>query len=87
MTRRHGPALSERSAASGVGARPTARHCTVVDGVLQWPGLLLEWRRDDNGWQGLVAYATDEPSGLGCRLLVRWLPAGQLEPTGHSPPE
>lgn len=58
------------------------RHCWVVDAPGhpgRWPGVLLEWRRTDRGWRGLVAYVMPEPYGDGVRLVERWLPADHLE--------
>lgn len=57
------------------------RHCWVVDSPGhpgRWPGVLLEWRRSQNGWDGLVAYVIPEPSGAGVRLVERWVDAGYL---------
>lgn len=83
MTRRDGPTLAER-----VGAVPlrttkegTSRHCWVLDAPGhpgQWPGLLLEWRRTDEGWLGRVAYAIGDPDQPGARLVERWLDSTYL---------
>jgi hypothetical protein len=54
-----------------------ARHCWVtspVDGGAPRPGLLLEWRRGQHGWEGRVAYAAQ----LRARrwgAVEEWLPA------------
>lgn len=42
-----------------------------------WPGLLVEWRQQEDGWHGRVAYTVD--GGRGPVLVEAWLPAGQLE--------
>jgi hypothetical protein len=57
------------------------RHCWVHDppdspGI--WPGLLVEWRQRDAGWQGRVAYTVAGPHGPA--LVEAWLPAARLEP-------
>jgi hypothetical protein len=41
--------------------------------------VLLEWRRTNRGWDGLVAYVIPEPSGDGVRLVERWVAASHLE--------
>jgi hypothetical protein len=58
------------------------RHCWVVGYQLapgRWPGLLLQWRRTEHGWSGLVAFVVtgtdDDPV-----FLQLWLPAEQLRP-------
>jgi hypothetical protein len=57
------------------------RHCWVRDppeapGV--WPGLLVEWRQQPEGWQGRVVYTIT--GARGPALVEAWLPARQLEP-------
>ena len=60
------------------------RHVWVVNAPAQlgrWPGLLLEWRRGDDGWEARVVMATAEPDDRTvARLVERWLPADCLEP-------
>jgi hypothetical protein len=56
------------------------RHCWVRDppgapGI--WPGLLVEWRQRDDGWQGRVAYTV--VGAHGPVLVEAWLPAEQLK--------
>jgi hypothetical protein len=70
------PASSPRA---GQGAE--GRHCWVRDppeapGV--WPGLLVEWRQQPEGWQGRVVYTVSGPRGPA--LVEAWLPARWLEP-------
>ncbi|WP_245821078.1 hypothetical protein [Geodermatophilus pulveris] len=69
------PATDQRR----VGSR--GRHCWVHDppgapGV--WPGLLVEWRQDeDGGWHGRVSYAVAGPGDV--VLVEAWVPAALLE--------
>ena len=87
------PSLGERAADSGVRPGAPAplrapepregtegRHCWVhdpPDAAGTWPGLLVEWRRDETGWQGRVVYTVVGPGGS--RLVEAWLPAARLE--------
>jgi hypothetical protein len=89
---RSGRSLSERAADSGIRPQPTpphpaphevaeGRHCWVhdpPDAPGTWPGLLVEWRRGEAGWQGRVVYTVVGESGS--RLVEAWLPAARLEP-------
>jgi hypothetical protein len=89
---RSGRSLGERAADSGVRPelppRPAephdvtdGRHCWVhdpPDGPGTWPGLLVEWRRSGEGWQGRVVYTV--VGATGSRLVEAWLPAARLEP-------
>jgi hypothetical protein len=43
-----------------------------------WPGLLVEWRQQEDGWHGRVAYTV--AGGTGPVLVEAWLPAEQLKP-------
>ena len=57
------------------------RHCWVrnpPDNPGIWPGLLVEWRQRNGGWQGRVAYTVAGPHGPA--LVEAWLPAARLEP-------
>jgi hypothetical protein len=78
MTKGRGPTLAERVGATLPAERASGRrHCWVVDAPGhpgRYPGLLAEWRRAEDGWEGRVVYALDEPRG-GCRLVERWVPA------------
>jgi hypothetical protein len=75
-------ALHPRSGAFRAGGDTgEGRHCWVHDppdspGI--WPGLLVEWRQRDTGWQGRVAYTVAGPHGPA--LVEAWLPAALLEP-------
>jgi hypothetical protein len=58
----------------------SGRHCWVhdpPDAPGTWPGLLVEWRQQEDGWHGRVAYAV--PGVHGPVLVEAWLPADQLE--------
>jgi hypothetical protein len=80
---RRGGATIETGAAGGEAVDAGGRHCWVVDSPGhpgRWPGVLLEWRQADDGWEGLVAYVIPEPHGRGVRLVERWIGAGHLEP-------
>jgi hypothetical protein len=75
MRRGEGLPLADRVRRGGTESEPTApleheggRHCWVVDAPAQpgrYPGVLLEWRRRDQAWDGLVAYVLPEPHGEG----------------------
>jgi hypothetical protein len=59
-----------------------ARHCWVVDSPAlppgRWPGLLVEWRRDTDGWSGHVVVAL--PDGRGPMTVSAWVAAEHLRP-------
>jgi hypothetical protein len=61
----------------------TPKHCWVVNppgAPGRWPGLLLEWRRAENGeWEGRVAYVAQLQNGHA--LMELWLPGAFLAPT------
>jgi hypothetical protein len=87
---RSGRSLGDRAASSGIAVESSAvpgavrdegRHCWVHDPPETpgtWPGLLVEWRRRDAGWEGRVVYAVPRPQGPA--LIETWLPAARLEP-------
>ena len=78
---RRGGSTADPSPEAG-GGEPGGRHCWVVDSPGhpgRWPGVLLEWRRADPGWAGLVAYVIPEPHGHGVSLAERWIGADHLE--------
>ncbi len=58
-----------------------SRHCWVsapVDGTKSRPGLLVEWRRVDNGrWEGRVVYVAELRPGR-WSLVEEWVPAELL---------
>ncbi|MDK3257999.1 hypothetical protein QOZ86_15940 [Blastococcus capsensis] len=69
------------AAPAGTGDGKDGRHCWVHDPPETpgtWPGLLVEWRRRDDGWQGRVVYTLPRPHGPA--LVEAWLPAARLEP-------
>ncbi len=75
---RRGPSLAERSALAGKARSPTgACHCWVSEAGARRPGLLLEWRKLDGRWQGLVAYLRVDERGE-YALLQSWLDGEQL---------
>ena len=56
------------------------RHCWVLDppdAPGTWPGLLVEWRQQEDGWHGRVAYTI--VGAHGPVLVEAWLPAEQLK--------
>jgi hypothetical protein len=81
MAKGRGPTLAARVGATpSVNSAPSRRHCWVVDAPGhpgRYPGLLAEWRRAGDSWEGRVVYALDEPNG-GCRLVEGWVPASCL---------
>src|SRR3954470_24382926 len=69
------PATGRRPAGDGHG-----RHCWVLDppdAPGTWPGLLVEWRQREDGWQGGWAYAVVGEHGP--VLVEAWLPAERLK--------
>lgn len=42
------------------------------------PGLLMEWRQGDGGWEGRVVFPDRTPTGWGS--VEAWVPANQLVP-------
>ena len=51
------------------------RHVWVaVPGGVRLPGLVVAWRRDDDGWQAQVALVRDDA------VLLRWVSATDLRP-------
>lgn len=82
-TTREPPPLTTPQSYNGSG--PTlGRHVWLVDAPGQpgrWPGLLVEWRRVDEGpWVARVVYAIPEPDRSGNRVVERWLPGDCLSP-------
>jgi hypothetical protein len=37
--------------------------CFVLEGDHCWPGVVLAWVRDGNGWHGVVRYSRTTPEG------------------------
>jgi hypothetical protein len=58
-----------------------ARHCWVAGAVddagVKRPGLLVEWRTTETGWQGRVVYVAQLRAGVWA-LVEEWLPASLL---------
>ena len=57
-------------------APPPAKHCWVSDRHGPLPGLLLEWRRTQAGYQGRVVRLV---YAAGWLVVEEWLPAELLE--------
>ena len=73
------PADSPAAPRAGDGGE--GRHCWVrdpPDAPGTWPGLLVEWRQQADGWEGRVVYTVTGPRGA--RLVESWIPARWLEP-------
>lgn len=73
----------EPAAPTGPTAEPppsALKHCWVTDGHGRLPGLLLEWRRTESGFQGRVLRAVHEQD-TGWLVVEEWLPAELLEGT------
>ncbi len=62
---------------------PPARHCWVADAAdragVKRPGLLVEWRSTDAGWEGRVVYCAALRPERWC-LVEEWVPAALLAP-------
>lgn len=43
---------------------------------VEHPGLILEWRQDQDGWQALVAWIDQSPP----RVVMQWLKPSNLRP-------
>jgi hypothetical protein len=65
----------------GAGDDCPARHCWVADAAdeagIKRPGLLVEWRHVEDGWEGRVVYAAQLRAGTWA-LVEEWLPASLL---------
>ena len=60
---------------------PRRRHCWVAgpgDGSGPWPGLVVEWQRDDRGWRARVVYLVGEPDTA--TTVETWVDAAHLRP-------
>ncbi len=68
---------------AGSGEECPARHCWVAgaadDAGVKRPGLLVEWRWSESGWQGRVVYVAQLRAGVWA-LVEEWLPASLLTP-------
>ena len=59
-------------------APPPIKPCWVTDRHGRLPGLLLEWRRVDSGYQGRVVRPVLDADGW--IVVSEWLPSELLEP-------
>ena len=62
------------------GRSGAGRHCWVTDPPEwpgTWPGLLVEWRKGESGWEGRVVYAV--PANGRDVLVEAWLPTPYLK--------
>jgi len=48
------------------------------DGSGPWPGLVVEWLRDDGGWRARVVYVVGEPGSA--TTVETWVQATHLRP-------
>jgi hypothetical protein len=68
---------------SGLADDCPARHCWVAGAAdevgVKRPGLLVEWRTAESGWEGRVVYVARLRAG-GWALVEEWLPASLLTP-------
>ncbi len=83
--------VSQKAAAPDAEAHPTQplrepsqapsgiKHCWVDDEHGQMPGLLLQWRRTEAGFQGRVVRPVLDPE-WGWVVVDEWLPASSLSP-------
>ena len=58
-----------------------ARHCWVTNPALargRWPGLVLEWRRHEDRWQGRVVVVVHD--GQDPRVICGWFDQDDLAP-------
>lgn len=51
--------------------------------AVQDPGLVLEWRQADDGWEALVAYI--DTTTTAHRMVTEWVPAERLVPVPWRP--
>ena len=60
--------------------RTQVRHCWVTGSAEDpgpWPGLIIEWRKDQDGWSALVVYVS---AGGSATTIQTWLPQMRLRP-------
>jgi hypothetical protein len=57
----------------------TPTPCIVLDGDERWPGRVLAWVHDANGWHGVVRYTKRWPEGWPM-TYEHAVPAALLEP-------
>ena len=77
MADRIGQTQGSSTTASSSPSPPTLKHCWVTDQHGHLPGLLLEWRRTESGYQGRVVRPVIDED-LGWIVVEEWLPAELL---------
>lgn len=78
---KRGNSLAARSMASGIGRAASGRlHCWVMspDAAERWPGVLVEWRRHAQGWEGRCVYVVQD--GGQTVVVEAWVQSAQLAP-------
>jgi len=69
----------DQQGAASQGGRP--RHCWVVDAPDvpgRWPGVLLGWKRDQDGWLGRVILGAEGRHGMVSMTL--WVRGEHMQP-------
>ena len=77
-----------RLQADPANSRPTGRHVWVSDPAAParpLAGLLIDWRRDPDGWWGRVILSTSSLEGR-ATVTDTWLPAKRLRPARAARP-
>jgi len=83
MTSRRGVPLRDRPVAqlkTDRAPRTQLRHCWVTGPAEDpgpWPGLIIEWRKDQAGWSALVVYVIP---GESTTTVQTWVPQMHLRP-------
>lgn len=82
MSRRSRDRLAREKANDAPARRPGIRHVEVAINYTEgspfaWPGVIVDWKRDDETWLAQVAYVPRDGY-----VTVAWLPPAQLRPIG-----
>jgi hypothetical protein len=80
-----GPTMAQRVTPTEQPPACPGRHCWVSDAVdyrgIKRPGLLVEWRRTNDGtWEGRVLYIAELRTGRWA-TVEEWLPSSRLTVT------